>query len=316
MDVLERKAILTICLMAAFADGGNDEQEREQIRRIAESLSPEAGQDLSGLYQDVLLRRRSLEEAATSLSSPETRQLAYEMAVCVCEADGSRDAKEAAFLERLRIALSIDAAAADSFAKDVADVADAPLDSGSAAAPGQAGPGQAKPDAAGLDQMVLNYAILSGALEILPQSLASMAILPLQLKMVYRIGKTYGYELDRGHIKDFAAALGVGLTGQYVEQVGRKLLGGLFRAAGGDLFGGLGSAAAGSAFSFAATYALGQAAKQYYAGGRSIDMNQLRELFASLLAQGKDLQSRHAEDILRESKTVDVNRIVGMARQG
>ena len=60
-----------------------------------------------------------------------------------------------------------------------------------------------------------------------PQSLASMAIIPLQMKMVYRIGKAHGFELDRGHIKDLLATLGVGLTSQYVEQFGRKLLGGL-----------------------------------------------------------------------------------------
>jgi len=73
-----------------------------------------------------------------------------------------------------------------------------------------------------------------------------MAILPLQIKLVYGIGKAYGYELDRGHIKDFAATLGVGLTGQFVEQIGRKLIGGLFRQVGGGLLGGLGRTADGA----------------------------------------------------------------------
>ena len=82
--------------------------------------------------------------------------------------------------------------------------------------------------------MILNYSILNGALELLPQSLASMAIIPLQMKMVYRIGKSHGYELDRGHIKDFIATLGVGLTSQYVEQFGRKLVGGLLGRSAAD----------------------------------------------------------------------------------
>ena len=120
-------------------------------------------------------------------------------------------------------------------------------------------------DTAELDKMILNYSILNGALELLPQTLASMAIIPLQMKMVYRVGKTYGYELDRGHIKDLLATLGVGLTGQYVEQIGRKLIGGLLKTVGGGLLGGLGSVATGAGFSFATTYALGQVAKQYYA---------------------------------------------------
>jgi len=61
-----------------------------------------------------------------------------------------------------------------------------------------------------------------------------MAIIPLQIKMVYGIGKVHGYELDQGHIREFLATLGVGLTSQYLEQFGRKLLGGLFGKVAGD----------------------------------------------------------------------------------
>ncbi len=73
-----------------------------------------------------------------------------------------------------------------------------------------------------------------GEFELLPQSWASMAIIPLQIKMVSEIGKTHGYELDQGHIRELLATLGGGLTSQYLEQTGRKLLGGLLgKAAGG-----------------------------------------------------------------------------------
>ena len=57
------------------------------------------------------------------------------------------------------------------------------------------------PDAnreAELDQMIMNAAIMNGALEIMPHTLATMAIVPLQMRLVYRIGHAYGYELDRG----------------------------------------------------------------------------------------------------------------------
>jgi hypothetical protein len=52
-----------------------------------------------------------------------------------------------------------------------------------------------------------------------------MAIIPLQIKRVYGIGKAHGGALDQGHIKQFVAAAGVGLTSQPVEQFGRSLLG-------------------------------------------------------------------------------------------
>ncbi len=133
--------------------------------------------------------------------------------------------------------------------------------------------------------------------------------------MVYRIGKAYNYELDRGHIKDFSATLGVGLTGQYVEQMGRKLIGGLLKKVGGGMLGGLGSAATGSAFSSATTYALGQVATQYYAGGRTIDVNHLQQVFASLLEQGKSMQTRYSDEIQQKARTIDVNQIAGLVRQ-
>jgi uncharacterized protein (DUF697 family) len=170
-------------------------------------------------------------------------------------------------------------------------------------------------DVATLDKLILNHSILNGALELLPQSLASMAIMPLQVKMVYRIGKAYGFELDQGHIKDFAATLGVGLTGQFVEQIGRRLLGGLIKTIGGGVLGGIGSAATGTAFSFATTYALGQVAKQYYAGGRKIDMGQLKTVFTRLVDEGKGMQGNYLGAIKEKAKTINAKEIVDLVRQ-
>lgn len=53
------KAILAIAIHAAFADSNKDDREREEIRRIAESLAEQtAAPDLARLYQDVLLKRQ------------------------------------------------------------------------------------------------------------------------------------------------------------------------------------------------------------------------------------------------------------------
>ena len=78
----QQQAILTIALLAAFADGANAEREREQIRRLAESLAEtEGAPDLPALYQKVLLKQASLADTAAVLPDPSLRQLAYEMAV-------------------------------------------------------------------------------------------------------------------------------------------------------------------------------------------------------------------------------------------
>ncbi len=316
MNEQEQKGILAICLFAAFADGSKDERERTQIKNIYESLASGSAIDLPRLYQDVLLKRLTLDDAASMLISPESRQLAYEMAVCVCDADGVQSEAEKVFLEQLRKAIGIDSTPAQAFVNEAETLADIPLKPNEdlvAASPNAST--QTVVDTAELDKMILKYAIFNGALELLPQSLASMAILPLQMKMVYRIGKAYNYELDRGHIKEFAATLGVGLTGQYVEQMGRKLLGGLLRNVGGGMLGGLGSTVVGSAFSFATTYALGQVAKQYYAGGRTISVNQLKQVFASLFEQGKSLQARYSGEIQQKSRTIDITQIANLVRQ-
>ena len=103
MNPEQQKSILAIALLAAFADGSKDDREREQIRQLAESLGGEAGApDIARLYQDVLLKRVSLSSAAAALSDPEHRQLAYEMAVCVCDADGRQSEAERRFLNELK----------------------------------------------------------------------------------------------------------------------------------------------------------------------------------------------------------------------
>ena len=141
-----------------------------------------------------------------------------------------------------------------------------------------------------------------------------MAIIPLQVKMVYGIGKAYGVELDQGHIKEFIAAAGVGLTSQYLEQFGRKLLGGLLGKAAGKTLGRMGGAATGMAFSFATTYALGQVARRYYAGGRVMSTAMLRETFQNLLGPAKQLQTQYLPQIQQKAATLDAGQILAMVR--
>jgi uncharacterized protein (DUF697 family)/tellurite resistance protein len=331
MQPAEQKAILTIALLAAFADGAKGEREREEVRRVAESLRPADGSEinLAAIYQDVILKRATTAAAAAQLGSPEVRQLAFELAVGVCDADGLRNEQETRFLAELGQALGLTqpqmaepAAIADALATvPLEDIVGAAPAAGPAPAPAPVAAPAATVGAsvtaqteAELDRSILNYSILNGALELLPQSMASMAIIPLQMKMVYRIGRRYGYELDRGHIKDLLATVGVGLTGQYLEEVGRKLIGGLFGKAAGRMVGGLARGATGVAFSFATTYALGQVAKRYYAGGRTMNTQMLKDAFAALLAQGKGLQAQYQPQIEQQARTVDVGKIVQMVR--
>ena len=316
MNPEQQHAYLAIALFAAFADGEKHDRERDEIRRIAETLAGEAGvPNLAGIYQDVLLKRVRLEAAVAELTDSGERQLAYELAVGVCEADGSLSVAERRFLDELKTLLKLDAKPAEQIEGEVDTEADTEADSiveltevASAVADGPVVAAQPNATDAELDKSILNYSLLNGALELLPQSWASMAIIPLQIKMVYGIGKAHGVPLDQGHIKEFIAAAGVGLTSQYLEQIGRKLLGGLL--------GKMGGAATGMAFSFATTYALGQLAKRYYAGGRVMNTTLLKDTFQNLLGPAKQLQAQYLPQIRQQAETLDMGRVLAMVRGG
>jgi len=312
----ETRAILTLSLLAAFADGDKHERERAEIKRIAEGLSQADGVNLPTLYQDVLMKRVSLASAAGELQSSESKHLAYEMAVCVCDADGTQSEAERMFLADLRTSLGLDASAAQ-FTQQAEAIAAVPVSTGAVAtaAPAAAVAGAAAAvDGAEIDKSILNAAILNGALELLPETLSTMAIIPLQMKLVYGIGKRYGYELDSGHVKDFLATVGVGLTSQYLEQAGRKLLGGLLGRMGGGMLRGLGNQAVSSGMSFASTYALGHVAKRYYAGGRTLSTQMLKDTFAGVVQEGKGLQTQYLPAIQEKARTLDTAKVLAMVR--
>ncbi|RSZ38180.1 MULTISPECIES: TerB family tellurite resistance protein [unclassified Variovorax] len=316
MTPSETKSIVTLSLLAAFVDGEKHERERAEIKRIAEGLSQADGLNLPTLYQDVLMKRVSLASVAGELKSPESRQLAYEMAVCVCDADGTQSQAERMFLADVRTSLGLDASAA-AFSQQAEDIAAVPVAAaataaGTAVAAATSAP--KTPDTAELDKSILNASILNGALELLPETLSTMAIIPLQMKLVYRIGKSYGYELDSGHIKDFLATVGVGLTSQYLEQAGRKLLGGLLGKVGGGLLRGLGNQAVSSGMSFASTYALGHVAKRYYAGGRTLSTQMLKDAFSGVVKEGQSLQTQYLPAIQEKARTLDAGKVLSLVR--
>jgi uncharacterized protein (DUF697 family) len=308
----QQEALLGIALFAAFADGTKADAEREEIRRMADSLSTQSGApNLTRLYQDVLLKRVKIEAAVQKLTDPGHRQLAYEMAVCVCDADGQQTDAERSFLTGLRGQLAIDPAKVVAFEAQAEALAGINNTDLAAPLPAPApAPIAATANDAELDRSITNHALLNGALELLPQSWASMAIIPLQVKMVYGIGKAHGFELDQGHVREFIAAAGVGLTSQYIEQFGRKLLGGLL----GKVIGGVGGAGAGMAMSFATTYALGQLAKRYYAGGRVMNTQLLRETYQGLLEPAKQLQTKYLPQIQQKAQTLDAGQVMAMVR--
>lgn len=332
--VLSREeSIYSVCLLAAFADGGASDGERKELKRIGESILPPELHPAS-LYQQVLLRKTGTREAAQGLDSPEWRQLAYEMAVCVCEADGVTSPVEKDFLASLAADLGLAAGAAEAVVKQADAVAAAPVEaideailpdlsdlekSGPPALPAtvQGGPPQTE-----VDSLVLRFSILNGALELLPETLSTMAIVPLQMKLVHSVGKLHGVDLDRRHLGEFLAAAGIGATSQIVEGFARKLVGGLVGKFGkqmlGKTAGSLGKTAAdqitSSAFSFASTYAIGHLAQRYYSNGRSWGGIDSKGTLQRLKSDAEGLHTRYLPQIREQATKLDAGKVLAMVR--
>ena len=295
-------SLLAICLFAAFSNGEQCEAERQEIARYAEEMDAD---NLAALSRKILMGKLSLAEACEGLTGDNDRMLAYEMARAICEAGGSIGAEEEEFLADLRRHLALGEAEAIIVDKQVDSVALAPLSTEQLEA--------AVTDSSG---MILKYAILNGALELLPQTMATVVIIPMQMKMVYRIGKANGVELDRSNIKDFLATAGIGLGSQMVEGFARKMVEKFGRKLGGKAVGKVADQLTGSAMSFASTYAIGHVAQRYYSGGCSLAAPDMKNLIGPLQAQARELHTRYLPEIQERAKTLDAASIFSLVRGG
>ncbi|HET9708797.1 MAG TPA: DUF533 domain-containing protein, partial [Gemmatimonadales bacterium] len=185
MNDNDKRPIVTIALMAALADGAASPEEQGQLREAMNRLGIT---DSEGLTQAARTGHLDLDQVVKSLSDDAARAYAYELALVVCNAGGPANDREQAFLLKLRGALGLGTTAVAQLEHDAAALASAsPATSASSGGGGAAGPD--------LEQMILQQAILAGAVELLPDRLANLVILPLQLRLVYQIGRSYGQQL-------------------------------------------------------------------------------------------------------------------------
>ncbi len=303
MNESDKRPIVTIALMAALADGDASPEEQAQLREAMNRLGIIDG---DGLTQAASTGHLDLDQVVKSLSDDAARAYAYELALVVCHAGGPANDREQAFLKELRGALGLGVTAVAQLEKDAAALASAgPATSGSS------GGGAADPD---LEQMILQQAMLAGAVELLPDRLANLVILPLQLRLVYQIGRKYGQQLDVHQIKDLAGTLGIGAAAQAIEGVVSKLVRGVAGGLLGGIIGGAGGIAAGAAVTFSATYALGHVAQRYYAQNRKLSTADLRELFQKFQDDARGIFPRVQNEIQARAKTLNLPNLLAAIR--
>ncbi|HYW51759.1 MAG TPA: hypothetical protein VE861_14185, partial [Gemmatimonadaceae bacterium] len=165
-----------------------------------------------------------------------------------------------------------------------------------------------------LPSMILDQAILTAALEVLPDRLSNMAILPLQLRLVYTIGQRHGQQLNAAQVKDLAATFGIGAAAQLMESLVRKTFGRLSGGLLGGLLGGATGMAAGATVSFAATYALGHAAMQYYQQGRTLSPADMKALFTRFQGEAESLYPKVQDRVQAVARTTNLQSVLGSLR--
>jgi hypothetical protein len=74
------------------------------------------------------------------------------------------------------------------------------------------------------------------------------------------------------------------------------------------------SVGASGAFGFAGTYAIGQLANRYYAGGRKMETAVLRDTYARLLTEGRGLFSQHAGAVQARARTLNPADVINLVR--
>jgi len=298
MNTTDHEPIVTIAYLAALADGKASLKERAELKAAVSRLGVT---DLDAVTQRVTTGQARLADVVKLLTDDDSRRLAYETALVVCHADGPANEQETSFLGELRSALGLSAAELGEVEQGAAALAGSPVEVKTGTPPSDSA----------LDQQIQTQAIVTAAVELLPDRLANIVILPLQLRLVYQIGQHYGQALDANQIKDLAGTLGIGAAAQVMERVVRKVVGGVARGLVGGFLGGATGLAAGAAVTFASTYALGHVAKQYYAQGRRLSGEDLRALFSRFQDEAKALFPKVKDEIQTKAATLNLRSLLG-----
>ena len=297
MKTIDQTPLIAIAILAARADGSVDSAEQRAVDAV---VARTGNPDVTSLTQQVAAGQLRVADLASRLSDGEARRAAYEGALAIINADGTANASEQAFLNELRTALGFSDADVAEATRTAQAMAVAPVVEGHAGTP-PAGP---------VDEFILQQAILTGAIEVLPDRLANIAVLPLQLRMVYQIGQRHGQKLDINQVKDLAATLGLGAAAQSLESVAMSVIGGLAGGLLGGIVRGATRIATGAIITFSATYALGHVAEQYYAQGRRLNTADLRALFVRFQDEAKTIYPRVKEQIQGRASTLNLQSLL------
>ncbi|MBF0276120.1 MAG: DUF533 domain-containing protein [Nitrospinae bacterium] len=267
MNKSEELTLLQLSILAVRADGNISDSERTRLNTIIADFNPTQEQ-----YSEIdkcWVGEMSLQDVAEKTLELNIAEDAFKRAVNVLLIDGLNQ-REHEFLRELAEYLEFDDKKCQKLFMDVSEEIDFEL-------LGQDEEFVKDVDKIDLDKLVLNYSLSAGSIGLTPIPFVSDFILltPLQMKMVYDIGKRYGYDLDKKSLKEFSTLLGVAF--------GLKMFGSILKLI--PIIGSLG----GAAVAFSGTYAMGKTAEKYFKEGRKVDEKQLKAMYGKFKVEGEKL---------------------------
>ena len=181
MNKHDAETIIAIATMAALSDNHHDEHELKDIADAAERLGLPRGAAVDAPMTP------SLRLLINELSDADARRTAYDVAVAVCNGQGPANPQEVAFLRELATGLQIDTTSTDSAVSAalanpamnwappaIAAAANAAMPVATSAASTAATTPPATSTSEALDTHILDQAMLTAALELLPDRLANI----------------------------------------------------------------------------------------------------------------------------------------------
>lgn len=119
--------------------------------------------------------------------------------------------------------------------------------------------------------------VASGAVTIQPIPLLDVALVtPIQISMVQAIARIHGYSLDRKSILEILSTFGASIVAQNVVMAAAKMI---------PFLGWL----IAPSMAYALTWAVGEVSDYYFANGRGVSQQDLREMFQRIY------KAKHAE---------------------
>lgn len=268
---LDRKSLATFRVLVAVARADRA-LKPEELTALNEALGPHVG------MLDQLLEEQVDIDAEIALLDEETRRAVYQSAYALAYADGAASFDEVKLMKRL-----VPNEGERTFlGQVVGETLDTLLPERVVA---EVDPARRDLE---ITEDILKYSVLAAVAGAMPVPgvaiVADLAVIAIQAKLVHDIGLYWGYSMDRYQIRAFLGSVGMSAAIRIAVTNVAKLIPGW-------------GSALGAATAFSTTYGIGRVAEQYFARGQELDEGELKSLYESAKAEGRQRYEEEQERI-------------------